>query len=220
MLLRVLSCGDCVFVLCGLQRGVSTYKMRSGSTNVKPDLSRRYTIGVSLAFEVGISVDILEVEFELIDPPHVAVLDQIKVIAADKRPRVLSGVVGQIVGSRSVAKRARFVALDIDEVVADLVMNRLEVTQTLFPRTNDVVRRERDRLTADHRRHVELHLGGEAFLDTGPVQVVSVNEQPVDGVDDFVFLDDCTDFWIHWITSLLPAANSDFSSALCEDITP
>jgi hypothetical protein len=77
-------------------------------------------------FQIQISIDEFQIEFESVNPPTAAGFGQMKVVTADKSSCVPVGWVRQIMESDAVAEHLGCVILEIDNVIAGLVVNRFE----------------------------------------------------------------------------------------------
>ena len=110
-----------------------------------------------------------------------------KIIASDKGPGILTGLIGKIVHRNAVAKGGCLVSGDLDDEIPGLMMDRLERLQPLLPAVGNLFWRQGGRLASDHRRHIEMNLRRKAFFDPDPISLIGPEEQAIDGLNDPVF---------------------------------
>jgi hypothetical protein len=148
-------------------------------------------------FEIGVAIDKLQVEFEFVDTPSVAVFYQLKIVAPDKRSGVLVGLVGQVMKSDTVAERFGLVVVDVDNVVSRLVMNRFQSFQSRVPGLDYLLRRHRRRLASGHGSHVEKNFIREARFHLYPIAIVGVDKQLVYDADNCILFEQNCILFVH-----------------------
>jgi hypothetical protein len=129
--------------------------------------------------------------------PTAAGFGQMKIITADESSRVPVGGVRQIMESDAVAEHFGCVILEIDNIIAGLVMNRFERFQAVIPTLDDLLRRHRHRFAAGQRSHIEQHVIREARFHLRPIAIVRADKKLIHYVDDGVFFEQHLGLIIH-----------------------
>jgi len=117
------------------------------------------------SLQVRITVDELQIEFELIDSPIRIQFSEMEVIASDKGPRVPGRFARKIMIGDSVAVRRGFLALDRDGIIPRLVVNGFQRFQPLIPGVHDLLGCHRRGRPARHGGHIEQDFIRKASFD-------------------------------------------------------
>ena len=100
----------------------------------------RLRISCLLSFQIQITINEFQIEFELIDAPTAVNFCEMEIIAADKGARVLRGWIRQVVKCDAVTKRCGYAAVDGHGIISGLMVNGFQILETSFPGAGNLPR--------------------------------------------------------------------------------
>src|SRR5262245_10293110 len=142
-----------------------------------------------LCVDGRVAVDKLQVESHRRDEPTLFGVFQLEVVAANEHARIAIVVAAAIVIRDAVTEDLGRGVFDVDDDVADLVVNVLNRGQGRPPALDNLPRCAHARGTAANRAHVELHLRRKHALDGTPVFLIGGQKQLVDNGNDDLALE-------------------------------